>query len=205
KFVEHRVGDPRILCLVRRWLKAGAMVEGKKETNEIGTPQGGSISVILSNIYLHFVLDLWFEKVVKAHLKGEAHLVRYLDDFVVCFEQHSDAVRFRAVLERRLANFSLELEPEKTRTIAMGKFADRDSRNQRLRRPKTLSFLGFTLYGMRYPWGYYGIGFKPQTQRIQRFLNSLKDEMRRIRHFRLSDQRQLINQRLRGFYNYFGL
>jgi len=94
KFVEHRVGDPRIISLIKRWLKAGVLEDGKVYTSETGTPQGGSISVLLSNIYLHYVLDLWFEKAIKPRLKGEAYLVRYIDDFVVCFQFWSDASRF---------------------------------------------------------------------------------------------------------------
>ena len=204
-FVEHRIGDPRILTLIRRWLKAGVMEEGEYKSSEVGTPQGGSISVILSNVYLHYVLDLWFEKVVKPRLKGEAYLVRYLDDFIVCFEYHTDASRFQTALKGRLAKFNLELEPTKTKTIAMGKFAARDSKSQGKRKPETLVFLGFTMYGMRYPWGFYGIGFKPNNLRVRRFLNSLKELMRRSRHLPLAKQQEQINSRLRGFYNYFGL
>lgn len=205
KFVEHRVGDPRILTLIRRWLKAGVMEGGEFKNSEVGTPQGGSISVILSNVYLHYVLDLWFEKVVKPRLKGEAYLVRYLDDFIVCFEYHTDGVRFQAALKGRLKKFNLELELSKTKTIAMGKFASRDARAQGKRKSETLVFLGFTVYGMRYPWGFYGVGFKPAASRVRRFLNSTKDLMQRIRHLPLGVQRELINSRLRGFFNYFGL
>lgn len=205
KFVEHRVGDPRITCLIRRWLKAGVMEEGTLKASESGTPQGGSISVILSNIYLHYVLDLWFEKVVKPRLKGEAYMVRYLDDFVVCFQYHTDAVRFHKALVNRLAKFRLELEPSKTRTVPMGKFADRDCRAQGGRKAPSLVFLGFTLYGMRYPWGYFGLGFKPAGVRVNRFLSTLKEDLRQHLHRPLAEQQQRINQKLRGFYNYFGL
>ena len=94
QFVEHRVGDNRLLNLIKRWLKAGVMDENALQKSEVGTPQGGSISVLLSNVYLHYVLDLWFEKVVKPRMKGEVYLVRYIDDFVVCFQYRSDAKRF---------------------------------------------------------------------------------------------------------------
>ena len=92
RFVEHRVGDPRIISLIRRWLKAGIMEDGELHANTEGTPQGGSISVLLSNLYLHYVLDLWVTKGVKTHLKGEAYLVRYIDDFVICFQYRADAI-----------------------------------------------------------------------------------------------------------------
>jgi RNA-directed DNA polymerase len=123
RFVEHRVGDPRIMSLIKRWLKAGVLEEGELRSVEAGTPQGGSISVLLSNIYLHYVLDLWFEKVIKPQLKGEAYLVRYIDDFVVCFQLRSDAIRFQGALVERLGKFSLELEPKKTRLVEFGRFA----------------------------------------------------------------------------------
>jgi RNA-directed DNA polymerase len=114
RFVEHRVGDPRLISLIRRWLKAGVLEEGTVSPSEEGTPQGGSISVLLSNLYLHYVLDLWFERVVKIRLRGEAHLVRYIDDFVICFQYRSDALRVQNALRLRLAKFGLTLEPTKT-------------------------------------------------------------------------------------------
>jgi len=123
RFVEHRVGDPRIISLIRRWLKAGVMEEGKLSASETGTPQGGSISVLLSNIYLHYVLDLWFEKAIKPKLRGECYLIRYIDGFNVCFQYKEDAIRFREILEKRLAKFTLELEPSKTRLVEFGRFA----------------------------------------------------------------------------------
>jgi group II intron reverse transcriptase/maturase len=103
RFVDHRIADPRIISLIRRWLKAGIMEDGQLNDSEKGTPQGGSISVLLSNIYLHYVLDLWFERVVKSRLRGEAYLVRYIDDFVVCFQYREDALR----LQEDLAKASL--------------------------------------------------------------------------------------------------
>ena len=122
RFVEHRVGDPRLLSLMRRWLKAGALEDGVHQPSEEGTPQGGSISVLLSNVYLHYVLDLWFERVVKPRLKGEAYMVRYLDDFVVCFQYRADALRVQGVLRKRLAKFNLTLEPNKTKLVEFGRF-----------------------------------------------------------------------------------
>ena len=205
KFVSHRVGDPRILTLIKRWLKAGVMIDDKKESSEVGSPQGGSISVVLSNIYLHYVLDLWFSKVVKPRLKGEAYLCRYLDDFVVCFQYKSDATRFERSLKHRLSKFSLELEPSKTRLIPFGKFSARDANERGYKKPPVVSFLGFTLYGTRLPWGYWGVVLKPQSSRVSRFLNRLKEVMRWNRHLPLREQAKAINSRLRGFVNYFGL
>ncbi|MGH8602758.1 MAG: reverse transcriptase domain-containing protein, partial [Gammaproteobacteria bacterium] len=123
--MEHRVGDPRIISLIRRWLKAGVLEEGRVHPNEEGTPQGGSISVLLSNVSLHYVLDLWFDRVVKPRMKGEAYLVRYIDDFVACFQYRSDALRLQDALCKRLARFGLVLEPSKTRLVEFGRFAER--------------------------------------------------------------------------------
>ena len=124
---RSRVGDPRIISLIRRWLKAGILEEGEITANEEGTPQGGSISVLLSNLYLHHVLDLWFERVVKPRLRGEAYLVRYIDDFVICFQYREDAERVQAVLSKRLNKFALALEPSKTKLIKFGRFAQREA------------------------------------------------------------------------------
>src|SRR3979490_218826 len=107
RFVEHRVGDPRLISLIRRGLKAGVLEDGAVHPSEEATPQGGSISVLLSNVYLHYVLDLWFERVVKPRLRGEAHLVRYIDDFVVCLQYRSDALRLQEALHHRLGKFGL--------------------------------------------------------------------------------------------------
>jgi retron-type reverse transcriptase len=103
RFVEHRVGDQRLISLIRRWLKAGVLEKGEVHLNEEGTPQGGSISVLLSNLYLHYVLDLWFERVVKPRLRGEACMVRYIDDFVLCFQYRADALRVQEALAKRLS------------------------------------------------------------------------------------------------------
>src|SRR4029077_962924 len=123
RFVEHRVGDPRLISLIRRWLKASILEDGEVHANEEGTPQGGSISVLLSNLYLHYVLDLWFERVVKPRLQGEAYLVRYIDDFVMCFQYRADALRVQELLSKRLEKFSLTLEPTKTKLVEFGRFA----------------------------------------------------------------------------------
>ena len=145
RFVEHRVGDSRLINLIRRWLKAGILEDGELHPNEEGTLQGGSISVLLSNLYLHYVLDLWFERVAKPRLRGEAYLVRYIDDFVVCFQYREDALRLQAALCKRLGKFSLTLEPAKTKLVEFGRFAQRHASKRGRKRPETLYFVGFTL------------------------------------------------------------
>src|SRR6266404_6130793 len=141
RFLEERVGDPRIISLVRRWLKAGILEKGEVTANEKGAPQGASVSVLLSNLYLHEVLDLWFERQVKPRLRGEAYLVRYIDDFVICFQFREDAERVQTVLSKRLNKFALALEPSKTKLVKFGRFAQREARVQG-KRTETFSFLG---------------------------------------------------------------
>jgi len=146
RFVEHRVGDPRLISLIRRWLKAGVLDDGAVYPSEQGTPQGGSISVLLSNLYLHYVLDLWFERVVKGRLWGEARLVRYIDDFVICFQYRSDAIRVQDALRLRLGKFGLTLEPSKTKLVEFGRFAQKHAGKRGRNRPETIYVLGLTLY-----------------------------------------------------------
>ena len=187
RFVEHRVADPRVISLIRRWLKAGILEEGEVNPNEEGTPQGGSISVLLSNLYLHYVLDVWFERVVKGRLRGEAYLVRYIDDFVICFQYREDALRVQAALAKRLEKFGLNLEPTKTKLVEFGRFADRHAYKRGRKRPQTIYFLGFTLYCTRNRKGNFKVGLRTEKSRLQRSLAHLRDLMRRMRHLALRE------------------
>jgi group II intron reverse transcriptase/maturase len=205
RFVELRVGDPRIISLIRRWLKAGIMEDGEIHANTEGTPQGGSISVLLSNLYLHYVLDLWFTKVVKTHLQGEAYLVRYIDDFVICFQYRSDAMRVQQVLSKRLAKFGLALEPNKTKLVEFGRFADRHAQKRGRKRPETLYFLGFTIYCTRNLKGNYQVGFRTEKSRLRRSIMKVSDLMRRMRHLPVKEQVINLNRVLRGHYAYYGI
>jgi group II intron reverse transcriptase/maturase len=205
RFVEHRVADPRLISLIRRWLKAGILEDGEVHPNEEGTPQGGSISVLLSNLYLHYVLDLWFERVVKGRLRGEAYLVRYIDDFVICFQYREDALRVQAALAKRLGKFGLNLEPTKTQLVEFGRFADRYAHKRGRKRPQTIYFLGFTLYCTRNRKGNFKVGLRTEKSRLQRSLSHLRDLMRRMRHLALREQVINLNQVLRGHYAYYGI
>jgi len=205
RFVEHRVGDPRILSLIRGWLKAGVLEDGKLQESVEGTPQGGSISVLLSNLYLHYVLDLWFERVVRPHLTGEAYLVRYIDDFVLCFQNRSDAERVRDVLQKRLKKFGLTLEPNKTRLVEFGRFAQRQAQKRGRRRPETIYFLGFTLYCTRNRQGNFRVGLRTEKSRYHRSLAHFQDLMRRMFHLPIREQVINLNRVLRGHYAYYGI
>jgi RNA-directed DNA polymerase len=205
RFVEHRVGDPRLISLIRRWLKAGVLEDGEVQPNEQGTPQGGSISVLLSNVYLHYVLDLWFERVVKPRLRGEAYLVRYIDDFVMCFQYRADALRVQDALCKRLGKFDLTLEPTKTKLVEFGRFAQRHAGKHGRRRPETIYFLGFTLYCTRNQKGNFKVGMRTEKSRLRRSLTSLQELMRQIRHLTIQEQVDNLNTVLRGHYAYYGI
>jgi RNA-directed DNA polymerase len=205
RFVEHRVGDPRLISLIRRWLKANVLEDEESRPNEQGTPQGGSISVLLSNLYLHYVLDLWFERVVKPRLRGEAYLVRYIDDFVLCFQYRADALRVQQVLSKRLRKFSLTLEATKTKLVEFGRFAQRHAGKHGRKRPETIYFLGFTLYCTRNLKGNFWIGMRTERSRLRRILMRLQDLMRRMRHLPVREQVDNLNAGLRGHYAYFGI
>jgi len=205
QFVQHRVGDPRLISLIRRWLKAGILEEGVVTPSEMGTPQGGSISVLLSNVYLHYALDLWFERVAKPRLRGEAYLVRYIDDFVVCFQFREDALRLQEVLRKRLGKFGLTLEPTKTKLVEFGRFAHRHASRHGRKRPETVYFLGFTLYCTRNLKGNFKVGMRTEKSRLRRSLMSLCDQMRQIRHLPIQEQVDALNLILRGHYAYYGV
>jgi RNA-directed DNA polymerase len=205
RFVEHRVGDPRVISLIRRWLKAGILEDGELHTNEEGTPQGGSISVLLSNLYLHYVLDLWFDRVVKARLQGEAYMIRYIDDFVVCFQYRADALRVQEALGKRLEKFGLALQPSKTKLVEFGRFAQRDAPKRGRKRPETIDFLGFTLYCTRNLKGNFKVGMRTEKSRLQRSLLRLRDLMRRMRHLPIGEQVINLNRVVRGHYAYYGI
>ena len=205
RFVEHRVGDPRMISLIRRWLKAGVLEDEELHQNDEGTPQGGSISVLLSNIYLHYVLDLWFERVAKARLKGEAYLVRYIDDFVICFQYREDALRIQNALRNRLGKFGLQLEPSKTKLVEFGRFAERHANQRGRKRPETIYFLGFTFHCTRNRSGNFKVGIRTEKSRLRRSMAHLRDLMRRMRHLPIREQWINLNRVLRGHYSYYGI
>ncbi|OLN27932.1 Retron-type RNA-directed DNA polymerase [Desulfosporosinus metallidurans] len=159
---------------------------------------------MLSNVYLHYVLDLWFEKVVKPRLKGEAYLIRYIDDFIICFQYRSDANRFHETLKKRLEKFALTLEPNKTRLVEFGRFATKHAK-ERGKRLESIYFLGFTHYCTTNRKGNFMVGRKTEKTRLKRSIIKLQATLREIRHSPIKEQVAVINSVLRGHYNYYGV
>ena len=179
RFVEHRVGDRRVLRLIRGWLKAGVVEDGVRQPATQGTPQGAVISPLLANIYLHYAYDLWTTQWRKRHARGAMIVVRYADDTVVGFEHRSDAELFLAQLRIRMAEFALELHPEKTRLIEFGRRAASDRAARGEGKPETFDFLGFTHICTRSRQGGFQLARHTRRDRKQAKLLEITGELRR--------------------------
>lgn len=202
KFVEHRIGDARILALIRRWLSAGVLEDGTWKATEEGTPQGASISPLLANIYLHYAFDLWGQQWRKRHARGEMIVVRYADDFVVGFQYETDALRFQKALRKRLRGFSLELHAEKTRLIRFGAFAAQQRMEWGKGRPETFDFLGFTHICGTTKSGAFTVVRRSISRRMHTKLREIHQELRRRWHVPIPAQGAWLAQVIRGYYAY---
>jgi group II intron reverse transcriptase/maturase len=205
KFLEHRIGDPRIIRLISRMLKAGIMEDGLVRASEEGTPQGSILSPLLSNIYLHYALDLWFSRRFKKRCRGQAYYFRFADDFLACFQYRSDAKAFREQLEDRLQGFGLELAPEKTRCIEFGRFARERARKKGCK-PQEFTFLGFTHYCGKTRKGYFKLKRRTSRKKFGLSLNKFGDWARRSRNI-LSKAQMMERGRARviGHLNYYAV
>ena len=201
RMLEIRVGDPWILRLIRKWLKAGIFDQGTVTHPTMGTPQGGPLSPILANVYLHYVLDLWFATVVRRHLRRDAQLVRYADDFLVLFEDEEDAKRFAAEVPGRLAKFGLEVAPEKTRLIPFGARWWRRGQGA----AGTFDFLGFSHYLGTSRKGRMAFVRIPAQKGVHRFLAGIKEWLRQHMHMPPREQQKILAAKLRGYTQYFSL
>ena len=191
--------------MVKRFLKAGVWEDGSVTISDEGTPQGGVISPLLANIYLHYGLDLWFEKIYRKSCTGVARLIRYADDFVVCFQHKADAERFRNELGKRLGKFDLEVEPTKTKAMEFGRFADQNAK-RRGGRAETFDFLGFTHYcGTRKD----GTGFRMKRvtarKKFTAKLKVFKEWLKKARTLKTMELWETAKAKLRGHYNYYGV
>lgn len=205
KFIEVRVGDPNVHRLVRRMLKAGIQEDGEFEATEEGTPQGSAISPLLSNLYLHYALDMWFEITVKKQCRGQADMVRFADDFVCCFEYEDDARRFYAALLLRLEKFNLKIAEDKTKIIRFGKYAEKDSERWGEGKPKTFDFLGFTHYCGRSKKGTFRVKRKTSGKKFRQKVKDFRAWMKRNRHKKLNELIMSIRAKLLGHYRYYGM
>jgi RNA-directed DNA polymerase len=202
RFVEHRVGDQRVIRLLRKWLKAGVMEDGAITPTEAGTPQGAVASPMLANVYLHYVFDLWAERWRQHHAHGNVIFVRYADDIVCGFEHEADAQRFCAELQPRMEKFALSLHPDKTRLIEFGRFAATNRARRGLGKPETFNFLGFTHICGRSRRGLFQLKRKSRRDRMRAKLRAIKEELRRRMHEPIPQQGQWLRQVVRGYFAY---
>jgi group II intron reverse transcriptase/maturase len=205
KFLGHRIADKRVLRYVKRFLKAGIMEDGAVSASDKGTPQGGLVSPILANIYLHYSLDLWFEWVFQQSCHGQSRLIRYADDFVVCFQYENDATRFRCELDERLAKFGLEISPEKTKVIEFGPNAESHAR-ERGGKPETFDFLGFTHYCSRTRDGRrFRMKRITSRKKFTAKIRMFKDWLRANRTLPTRELMEKVAAKLRGHFAYYGV
>jgi RNA-directed DNA polymerase len=206
KFIEHRIGDRRIIRLIQKWLKAGVLEEGRLIETTEGTPQGSVASPLLANVYLHYVYDLWAAQWRTRHAKGDMIIVRYADDQIVGFQHRSDAERFLNDLKERLAAFALSLHPEKTRLIEFGRYAAERRAGRGQGKPETFDFLGLTHYCST---GKDGTGFqlgrKTQGKRMRAKLGKIKETLRRRRQRPIDEQGQYLGSVIRGHFAYYAV
>jgi RNA-directed DNA polymerase len=206
KFVEHRIGDRRVVRLIQKWLKAGVLEDGKRIIQEVGTVQGGSISPLLANIYLHYVFDLWVQQWRRREAGGDVVVVRFADDFVLGFQYRPEAEQFLDELRERLARFGLALHPEKTRLIEFGRYAAKERSRRGEGKPETFNFLGFThICGKTRQGNIFMLIRQTMRQRRQAKLREVKAELRRRLHHPIPEQGAYLGAVVRGHVQYYGV
>jgi RNA-directed DNA polymerase len=205
KFIEHRVADTRVVRLIKKWLHAGVLEDGRIEQSEWGTVQGGSISPLLANIYLHYVFDLWVKQWRGRHARGDVIVVRYADDWVAGFQFRDDAVRFQRAVAERLGQFGLKLHPDKTRLIEFGRFARANRRRRGLGKPDTFDFLGFTHCCGETRKGKFIVLRLTSGKRMRAKLLAIKTELRKRMHQPIAEQGQYLRAVVAGHGRYFAV
>jgi RNA-directed DNA polymerase len=205
KFLRHRIGDPRILRLISRMLRGGIMEDGLIKASDEGTPQGSILSPLLSNIYLHYTLDLWFRHYIQKRRRGKAYYFRFADDFVACFQYEADANAFKDLLSQRLGKFSLELAGEKTRCIEFGRYA-RGNARKRGQKPEEFTFLGFTHYCGKTKKGYFKVKRRTSRKKFGQSINEFKDWARRNRNLlKKGEMLRRAKSKATGHLNYYAV
>jgi RNA-directed DNA polymerase len=202
KFLEHRIGDPRIIRLIRKWLGAGILENGIITPSDTGTGQSSVISPLLANVYLHYVFDLWADRWRRREAKGDVIIVRYADDIVVGFQYEADARRFWDAMRTRFEAFALSLHPEKTRLIEFGRFAAQRRAKRGLGKPETFNFLGFTHICGVSRKGTYQIRRHTRRDRMRARLREIKEELRVRMHQPIPEQGRWLGQVVRGYFAY---
>jgi RNA-directed DNA polymerase len=205
KFVEHRIGDERVVRHVKKWLNAGVLEDGKRMHTTDGTPQGSSVSPILANIYLHYAFDLWAHQWRKKKARGEVIVVRFADDILMGFQYRADAERFRRELEERMGRFKLELHPEKTRLMEFGRFAAENRKKRGEGKPETFDFLGFTHICGKKRNGKFTVLRKTIRKRMTAKLKEVKANLKACMHDPVPVVGKWLASVLRGHYQYYGV
>jgi group II intron reverse transcriptase/maturase len=202
RFLEHRIGDKRIIRLVRKWLKAGVLEDGEWSVSEEGTPQGAVASPLLANVYLHYVFDLWAERWRRREAKGNVIILRYADDIVVGFQHEDDARRFWDAMRLRFEQFSLALHPEKTRLLEFGRYATANRMQRGLGKPETFTFLGFIFISGKSRRGAFQLQRKSRGDRMRAKLREIKEALRKRMHEPIPEQGRWLKQVVSGFFAY---
>ncbi len=205
EFVEHRIGDKRIIRLIQKWLKAGVLEDEAVTRSDRGTGQGSVISPLLANIYLHYTFDLWANRWRRREAKGDMIIVRYADDIIVGFQHEADARRFLEAMRERLGKFALSLHPDKTRLIEFGRYAAANRKQRGLGKPETFDFLGFTFISGKSRKGGFLVLRKTRTDRMRAKLREIKQGLRRRMHRPIGEQGRWLKQVVAGYFQYFAV
>jgi RNA-directed DNA polymerase len=205
RFIEHRIADKRLVRLIVKWLRAGVMEEGRVQKVKAGTPQGGIISPLLANIYLHYVIDLWAQQWRKRNARGEIYIVRYADDLVVGFQDERDAHALREAMAERLQKFGLRLHAEKTRIVRFGRNAQAETTRTGRAKLQTFDFLGFTHICAKDRKGRFALRRRTSRKKRQAKLATIRGQIRQRRHDPIAEQHKWLSSVLRGHCNYYGV
>lgn len=205
-FLNHKIADPNFRSLIIKFLKTGVIEKGKYAKIEKGTPQGGVLSPVLANIYLHYVLDLWFEKKLSKEIKGYTEMIRYADDFIIGVQTKTEAEQILKEIKERLKKFKLEISADKTSIIEFGKYAEQNSKNRGKRKPNTFNFLGFTHYCSSSRKGNFLIKAKTDSQRMRNKTKEMNQWLKMIRNkIKINEIWKKLGIKLQGHYNYYGI